>query len=131
MNPRFTDSDENHARVARALVRAPSTLVSTPAEEQGGFSGAHSAVRQVPGLPSSFACPAPLRDDSNSCTISPPSAHNLDAIAARLADRPFTLDVAAFRSLDEERRAALTQSETIKSPAQRRNPGNRQGEKSG
>jgi seryl-tRNA synthetase len=39
---------------------------------------------------------------------------NLDAIAARLADRPFILDVAAFRALDEERRAALTQSETLK-----------------
>src|SRR5580693_757964 len=40
--------------------------------------------------------------------------NNLDAIAARLADRPFTLDVAAFRALDEERRAALTQSEQLK-----------------
>jgi seryl-tRNA synthetase len=39
---------------------------------------------------------------------------NLDAIAARLADRPFTLDVAAFRALDEQRRAALTQSEQLK-----------------
>ncbi|HTB12192.1 MAG TPA: serine--tRNA ligase [Bryobacteraceae bacterium] len=39
---------------------------------------------------------------------------NLDAIAARLADRPFTLDVASFRALDEQRRAALTQSETLK-----------------
>jgi seryl-tRNA synthetase len=40
--------------------------------------------------------------------------NNLDAIAARLADRPFVLDVAAFRALDEERRAALTQSEQLK-----------------
>jgi seryl-tRNA synthetase len=39
---------------------------------------------------------------------------NLDAIAARLADRPFTLDVAAFRALDEQRRAAVTQSEQLK-----------------
>jgi seryl-tRNA synthetase len=39
---------------------------------------------------------------------------NLDAIAARLADRPFILDVAAFRALDEQRRSALTQSETLK-----------------
>jgi seryl-tRNA synthetase len=39
---------------------------------------------------------------------------NLDAIAKRLADRPFTLDVAAFRALDEQRRAALTQSEQLK-----------------
>jgi seryl-tRNA synthetase len=40
--------------------------------------------------------------------------NNLDAIAARLADRPFTLDVASFRALDEQRRAALTQSEQLK-----------------
>src|SRR5580698_7588655 len=40
--------------------------------------------------------------------------NNLDAIAARLADRPFILDVAAFRALDEQRRAALTQSEQLK-----------------
>ena len=39
---------------------------------------------------------------------------NLDAIAARLADRGFTLDVDAFRKLDIERRAALTQSEQLK-----------------
>jgi seryl-tRNA synthetase len=39
---------------------------------------------------------------------------NLDAIAARLADRGFTLDVEAFRKLDVERRAAVTQSEQLK-----------------
>src|SRR3984957_11823084 len=39
---------------------------------------------------------------------------NLDAIAARLADRGFTLDVEAFRKLDAERRAAVTQSEQLK-----------------
>jgi seryl-tRNA synthetase len=39
---------------------------------------------------------------------------NLDAIAKRLADRPFTLDVASFRALDEQRRSALTQSEQLK-----------------
>jgi seryl-tRNA synthetase len=39
---------------------------------------------------------------------------NLDAIAARLADRPFTLDVEAFRKLDLERRAAVTQSEQLR-----------------
>ena len=44
----------------------------------------------------------------------------------RLADRPFTLDVEAFRALDEQRRAALTAIRTAKSAAQRRNPGNRQ-----
>jgi seryl-tRNA synthetase len=40
--------------------------------------------------------------------------NNLDAIAKRLADRPFTLDVEAFRKLDAERRAALTESEKLK-----------------
>jgi seryl-tRNA synthetase len=39
---------------------------------------------------------------------------NLDAIATRLADRGFTLDVEAFRQLDTERRAALTESEQLK-----------------
>jgi seryl-tRNA synthetase len=39
---------------------------------------------------------------------------NLDAIAARLADRGFTLEVEAFRKLDAERRAALTESEQLK-----------------
>ena len=40
--------------------------------------------------------------------------NNLDAIAARLADRGFTLDVEAFRKLDAERRAALSESEALK-----------------
>jgi len=40
---------------------------------------------------------------------------NLDAIAKRLADRGFTLDVETFRKLDTERRAALTESEQLKS----------------
>lgn len=39
---------------------------------------------------------------------------NLDAIAARLADRGFNLDVDSFRELDRERRAAVTESETLK-----------------
>jgi len=39
---------------------------------------------------------------------------NLDAIATRLADRGFVLDVEAFRKLDVERRAAVTQSEQLK-----------------
>ena len=39
---------------------------------------------------------------------------NLDAIAARLATRGYELDVEAFRALDGERRAALTESETLK-----------------
>jgi seryl-tRNA synthetase len=43
---------------------------------------------------------------------------NLDAIAARLADRGFVLDVETFRKLDAERRAALTESEQLS--AQRR-----------
>jgi seryl-tRNA synthetase len=40
--------------------------------------------------------------------------NNLDAIAKRLADRGFALDVEAFRKLDAERRAALTESEKLK-----------------
>ncbi len=40
--------------------------------------------------------------------------NNLDAIAKRLADRGFALDVDAFRTLDTERRAALTESEKLK-----------------
>ena len=40
--------------------------------------------------------------------------NNLDAIAKRLADRPFILDVDAFRKLDSERRAALVESEQLK-----------------
>ena len=40
--------------------------------------------------------------------------NNLDAIAKRLADRPFILDVDAFRKLDMERRAALVESEQLK-----------------
>src|ERR1700752_4893926 len=40
--------------------------------------------------------------------------NNLDAIAKRLADRGFTLDVEAFRKLDVERRAALSESESLK-----------------
>lgn len=39
---------------------------------------------------------------------------NLEAIARRLADRGFTLDVEQFRSLDAERRAALTEAEQLK-----------------
>ena len=38
----------------------------------------------------------------------------MDAIAARLADRGFALDVESFRQLDAERRAALTESEQLK-----------------
>ncbi|MBM3785853.1 MAG: serine--tRNA ligase [Acidobacteria bacterium] len=39
---------------------------------------------------------------------------NLDAIAARLGERGYQLDVDSFRSLDQERRAALTESENLK-----------------
>jgi len=39
---------------------------------------------------------------------------NLDAIARRLADRGYRLDVDAFRALDVERRAAVTESEQLK-----------------
>ncbi len=40
--------------------------------------------------------------------------NNLDAIATRLADRGFTLDVEAFKKLDAERRSALVESEGLK-----------------
>ena len=40
--------------------------------------------------------------------------NNSEQIAKRLADRGFTLDVAAFEAMDSERRAALTESESLK-----------------
>ena len=40
--------------------------------------------------------------------------NNLDAVAKRLADRGFTLDVAQFRSIDTLRREALTNCEQLK-----------------
>src|SRR6185436_2404695 len=39
---------------------------------------------------------------------------NLDAIALRLADRGFTVDRETFRSLDTERRAAITEAERLR-----------------
>ena len=39
---------------------------------------------------------------------------NLDSIAERLATRGFELDVASFRALDAERRAAVTEAEQLK-----------------
>ena len=39
---------------------------------------------------------------------------NLEAVAARLALRGFAFDIDEFRDLDRERRAALTESETLK-----------------
>lgn len=39
---------------------------------------------------------------------------NLDAVAARLADRGYKLDVEEFRQIDAQRRAALTESEQLK-----------------
>jgi seryl-tRNA synthetase len=40
--------------------------------------------------------------------------NNLDAIAARLADRGFAVDVESFRKLDTERRAAVSETEALK-----------------
>jgi len=40
--------------------------------------------------------------------------NNLDAIASRLADRGFTVDLEAFRKLDGDRRAALSEAEKLK-----------------
>lgn len=39
--------------------------------------------------------------------------NNLDAVAARLATRGFTFDIEQFRSLDQQRRAAITESEQL------------------
>jgi len=39
---------------------------------------------------------------------------NLDAVAQRLATRGFQLDIASFRSMDTERRSAITESEQLK-----------------
>jgi seryl-tRNA synthetase len=47
---------------------------------------------------------------------------NLEAIAARLADRGFTLNLEEFRALDAERRSAVTEAEQLK--AQRKNASN-------
>jgi seryl-tRNA synthetase len=40
--------------------------------------------------------------------------NNIGAIAARLADRGFTIDMEAFRELDSQRRGALAESEKLK-----------------
>jgi seryl-tRNA synthetase len=40
--------------------------------------------------------------------------NNIGTIAARLADRGFTIDMEAFRELDSQRRAALAESEKLK-----------------
>ncbi|MEO8097173.1 MAG: serine--tRNA ligase [Acidobacteriota bacterium] len=40
--------------------------------------------------------------------------NNLDAVALRLADRGFTVDVEAFRKLDADRRAAVSEAEALK-----------------
>ena len=40
--------------------------------------------------------------------------NNLESIAQRLATRGFQLDLAQFRELDSERRAAVTESEQLK-----------------
>src|SRR5947207_8529273 len=40
--------------------------------------------------------------------------NNIGTIAARLADRGFTIDMEAFRELDSRRRAALAESEKLK-----------------
>ncbi len=40
--------------------------------------------------------------------------NNLDAMAERLASRGFSLDVEAFRSMDQERRSAISETENLK-----------------
>ncbi len=45
--------------------------------------------------------------------------NDLDAVAARLADRGYVLDVAAYRALDERRRAVLQEAEALKAERNR------------
>ncbi len=45
--------------------------------------------------------------------------NDLDAVAARLADRGYTLDTAAYRALDERRRAVLQEAEGLKAERNR------------
>ncbi|HEX9010276.1 MAG TPA: serine--tRNA ligase, partial [Holophagaceae bacterium] len=45
--------------------------------------------------------------------------NDLDAVAARLADRGYALDTAAYRSLDERRRAVLQEAEALKAERNR------------
>lgn len=44
---------------------------------------------------------------------------DLDAVAARLADRGYVLDTAAYRALDERRRAVLQEAEALKADRNR------------
>lgn len=45
--------------------------------------------------------------------------NDLDAVAARLADRGYALDTAAYRALDERRRAVLQEAELLKAERNR------------
>lgn len=45
--------------------------------------------------------------------------NDLDAVAARLADRGYALDAAAYRALDERRRAVLQEAEALKAERNR------------
>jgi seryl-tRNA synthetase len=45
--------------------------------------------------------------------------NDLDAVAARLADRGYVLDTAAYRALDERRRAVLQEAELLKAERNR------------
>jgi seryl-tRNA synthetase len=45
--------------------------------------------------------------------------NDLDAVAARLADRGYTLDTVAYRTLDERRRAVLQEAEALKAERNR------------
>ncbi len=45
--------------------------------------------------------------------------NDLDAVAARLADRGYVLDTAAYRALDERRRAVLQEAEALKAERNR------------
>ena len=57
--------------------------------------------------------------------------NNLDAIAKRLGDRGFSLDVEEFRKLDAERRAALNEAQQLMAQKNAETAGDRQAEASG
>ena len=57
--------------------------------------------------------------------------NNLDAIAERLQTRGFELNVAEFRELDAQRRAAISESERLKADKNEAKPGYRQAEEGG
>ncbi len=56
---------------------------------------------------------------------------DLDAVARRLADRPYVLDQAAFRSIEEERKRLQTRTQELAGAAERARQADRSGEGEG